>query len=261
MSRLRWYLDRLVQTISPTELIDGQDHARYQNEAQSNRIIPYNLIRDAGYEFVVIKASEASSTDPYWTQNWQGAVAAGLKVCAYHFFRSNVAGATQANYFLNATAAFRAAVSYRPVLFLDVETEDGVTASTRTNRLIAAITTLLGVPVQPGVYSSPGFWNYNIVHSTIAPYLPECWQWVAHWTSASAPQRPTGWSAERMKFWQRGISGRDSWVPPVPPGMAGRVDYDIFMGTGEELNAVLGIVEPTHEEQHQLLWSWYEETH
>jgi GH25 family lysozyme M1 (1,4-beta-N-acetylmuramidase) len=256
-----WYQGRFAAALVQAQLVDGHDHAIWQNNANGGTI-PYQTLAPAGLEFAIIKATEGTAgVDPYWTQNWQGAHAKGLRLSCYHFFRSHLSGVTQATHYLNTTAAFRAAVGYSPILVLDVETVDGVTAATRTSRVIDCINTLINAGVQVGIYSSAGFWNGNIVHATIAPYLGLVWQWVAHWTSAGAPLKPTGWTDARLKFWQQGISGVHAWCPPPPAGFLGNVDYDRFFGTLVDLDNLLGIAEPTLEEKVDILWEAHPELH
>ncbi|QAA22423.1 glycoside hydrolase family 25 protein [Sporolactobacillus terrae] len=66
--------------------IKGVDVARYQGD------IDFKKVKDAGYKFMIAKATEGSEAgsrivDPYFKKNIAGAKAAGLAVHAYHFFR------------------------------------------------------------------------------------------------------------------------------------------------------------------------------
>jgi GH25 family lysozyme M1 (1,4-beta-N-acetylmuramidase) len=167
---------------------------------------------------------------------------------------------TQANKHLAVTQNFRNTVGYKPILFCDVETLDGTSIDTRTARVIDFLNALKAAGVQRGIYSSPGFWNGNINHNMIAPILADTvspvWLWVAHWTSAALPLKPTGWTDARLKFWQKGISGQHAWCPPPPPGFAGTVDYNTFFGTLADLQSLLQVPQsmPPIDEAVTILW-------
>lgn len=237
-----YFLRNAVASLSDAVVVDGHDHSHYQNEAHEDQHIPYHLLPPAGLEFAILKTTEGVQiVDPFWTQNWQAAVEAGLYVSGYHFFRSNRGGSQQGEFSLNNFLPLVQAVDYQPILFIDVESTDGTDNRTRSNRFNAMVHYLLNAGVQVGVYSSPGFWNGNMDHGVVSSTLPLIWQWVAHWTSAPIPYSPTGWTSERMKFWQQGISGAHSWVPEPPVGFSGNVDYNVFMGTLAELEQVLRV--------------------
>lgn len=235
----------LVRDIFSLEEIEGYDVSHHQNDAQDDNAIPFALLKSLGHEFTIIKATEGTSfQDGYWTQNWQEAVAAGLRVCGYHFFRSNLGGSQQGEYALNNFLPLVQAVGYKPILFLDVESRDGVGNTVRSNRFVAMVNYLLNAGVQVGVYSSPGFWDANMDHSVVAGVLPRIWQWIAHWTSGSTPLQPRQWTSDRIRFWQKGISGVHSWLPAPPVGFSGNVDYNVFIGTSGELDEVLQVPPP-----------------
>lgn len=80
-------------TIYPTRGLDLSSH---------NGEVDFNEVRDAGYSFVILKASEGVSfIDKSFHKNYTAAREAGLKVGAYHFFRFDCDGRLQANHFLN----------------------------------------------------------------------------------------------------------------------------------------------------------------
>ena len=66
-----------------------------------NGDIDFQKVKDDGYSFVIIKASEGvSHHDSKFDINYDNARNAGLKVGAYHFFRKNTDGLNQAKNFL-----------------------------------------------------------------------------------------------------------------------------------------------------------------
>ncbi|WP_157217671.1 GH25 family lysozyme [Flavisphingomonas formosensis] len=71
--------------------IQGLDVSHHQGT------IDWQRVRKAGADFAYIKASEdGDHRDSRFTQNWQGARAAGLRTGAYHFFTLCRSGAEQA---------------------------------------------------------------------------------------------------------------------------------------------------------------------
>ena len=77
--------------------VRGIDVSHYQGE------IDWASVRSSGIQFAYIKATEGTDfKDDKFTQNWNAAAAAGIKRGAYHFFRPETSGATQAaNFILN----------------------------------------------------------------------------------------------------------------------------------------------------------------
>lgn len=68
-----------------------------------NGDIDFGALRQQGFEFVLIKASEGSGfKDPRFYANISRARKAGLKVTAYHFFRFDATGYMQALNFLHS---------------------------------------------------------------------------------------------------------------------------------------------------------------
>lgn len=71
-----------------------------------NGEVDFHAVREAGYEFVILKATEGSSfKDRRFIDNVRMARAAGLKVGAYHFFRFDAPGYMQGLNFLHSVNA------------------------------------------------------------------------------------------------------------------------------------------------------------
>lgn len=166
------------------------------------------------------------------------ALASNTQVMGYWFFRSNYAGELQWANCLNIAISLSELLGYKPVIWADVETSDGVGNSLRISRLG---TFLSGVnawnPGKAGVYSSPGFANTYLTPTPA--YINTNWQWVAHWTSAALPTQPNGWNAAMRKLWQIGYWDGFSWCPPVP-GAQPDVDRNKFFGDESALTTFTG---------------------
>src|SRR5690606_29664541 len=98
----------------------------------------YNTInnwfaKQAQNKFSVLKIGEGNSSEAD-SKLWQFAAdakASGTVVMVYWFFRSNVSGVTQWQYALAILEQLTAFLGYKPVVWADVETVDGVSNTTR----------------------------------------------------------------------------------------------------------------------------------
>src|SRR5262249_3978547 len=107
---------------------------------------------------------------------------------------------------------------------LDVEVSDGVSSSTLMSRIaewIDRIKTKTGLT--PIIYTGSGFWD-SLAARRLFPGVE---LWVAHW-GVAAPRLPSGWSD-----WTVLHHSSHGTVP----GIAGRVDPDVFHGTVADLKA------------------------
>jgi lysozyme len=200
--------------------------------------IDFPTLKANGIDFVILKVTEHTSfVDDTFKSKAEAALAAGLIVMPYHFFRGNYAGAAQAEHCINTLRAlgFLDAIEYTTIIWADVESSDGVSQSTRRNRLLAFLQTVEGKGFQGGVYSSPYYWNSLIGNVS---WIKDYWQWVAHWSNVSYPTLPYGWTQEKTIVWQNGIHPAHSWVETVI-GASGNVDHNYFFGTLERLKEIL----------------------
>jgi len=227
-------ITRLKMILATPTFIDGVDMSHW------NREHDFAKIKASGIDFVILKATEGTGwTDETWEQSWRDALDNGLVVMPYHFFRSNYGGAPQAKWCLDNIIDFLTVVDGKTIIWNDVETSDNTTNDQRRKRLYSSHITFEGSGFQSGYYSSPYMWNLLVGNVS---WVNDYHQWVAHWTSASEPALPTGWTREKTKFWQYGIYPTYSWAKPVEG--AGTVDVNRFYGTVQELHDLLGISAP-----------------
>ncbi len=200
----------------------GIDVAHFDGE------VDWAAVLEGGWSFGFAKATEgASFVDPLFSRNWEQ-MGGGATRGAYHFFRASVDAEQQARHFLKT-------VQFAPTdlpAALDVEVTDGVSGEA----LVVAVRCWLNVVASqtgrsPIIYTGPSFWSTNLDDSFGAYPL-----WIAHYTPASQPRIPVGWSDWR--FWQ--YAGGESGQVHVP-GVTGGVDADRFNGSHEELVARFGL--------------------
>jgi lysozyme len=98
---LVWYvaLPRYRPQLRPAEQL-GIDVSQHQG------VVDWSQVRQAGFDFAYLKASEGRDfTDASFASNWPAAAAAGLARGAYHFFTLCSSGADQARHFLEVLPA------------------------------------------------------------------------------------------------------------------------------------------------------------
>lgn len=223
---------RIVSSLFGGDKIRGVDLSHH-NDAD------FVAIKASGIDFVILKATEGATwVDSRFQEYWMKALDAGLLVMTYHFFRSNVDGTVQAKHHIDTIQDFLLVSGYKtPIIWFDVETEDGTTIQNRRNRLFDALTYSVSEGFQAGVYSSPYLWGKLI--GTV-DWIKNFLGWVAHWINATKPTLPAGWTEEMTIAWQNGIYPTYDWVEPVD-GVAGAVDTDYYFGTKAELEQKLGV--------------------
>jgi len=223
---------RIVSSLFGGAKIRGVD-VSHHNE------VDFYALKASGIDFVILKATEGATwVDDKFAEYWRKALDAGLLVMTYHFFRSNVDGVVQAKHHIDTIQEFLLASGYKtPVIWFDIETEDGTTITNRRNRLLDALNYSVSKGFQAGVYSSPYLWGKLI--GTV-DWIKDFLGWVAHWINAIKPSLPAGWIEEKTITWQNGIYPTYDWVEPVE-GVAGAVDTDYYFGTREDLEQMLGV--------------------
>lgn len=209
--------DAATPSTAATGAIRGVDVSVYEGT------IDWSKAAASGIKFAFVRASDGFHHDTCFAKNWSGTQAAGVLRGAYQYFRAGEDGAAQANDFMDIVTAAGAG-DLAPVA--DVETLDGVSASTLATQLAAWMSVVQsrggGTPI---IYTAPGLWNDWHMPSYGSNPL-----WVANW-AVSKPKLPTGWSD--WTFWQY---SSDSAIP----GISSRCDADLFHGTLDELKAFAG---------------------
>jgi GH25 family lysozyme M1 (1,4-beta-N-acetylmuramidase) len=231
IARVTWVLSTQVYT-------DGIDGSHWNQS--TGREMNFHIVKDNGFDFVIWKITESDwFFDETFYPAFEQATDAGLIFLPYHFNRTNKDGFDQAQWMLRKAADYLKVVDGKPILWNDVETDDGGTLSQKQNRARAFNETIVEEGFQTGNYSSKSRWE-RIMGSVPQSWVNKYFQWVADWTPNSSPRKPIGW--ERDDFWQYGISPTYSWAKHV--GTDGNVDVNRFYGTLQELKEILGITVP-----------------
>src|SRR3954466_15332307 len=178
--------------------------------------LDWGKIAGAGQVFGIAKATEGVTfKDPKFVENWAAIKSAGMVRGAYHFFRPNQSGTSQARFYLSTVGAF-AAGDLPPVI--DWETTDSIDNATDVARMQEFIDE---VKAQTGfttiIYTSARFLGTigNPAQFAAHPL------WDAHW-NVTCPNLPNAWAT--WAFWQTG--GADGM-----PGTTTTIDVNLFNGS------------------------------
>lgn len=206
--------------------VDGIDIARYQHPNGAS--IDWDAVRNDGKRYVIVKATEGRSyTNPYFRGDFSDALAAGVVHGAYHFARPDASAgdaAAEARYYVSVAGTMQGRNSLPPVL--DLEANGGLSDAAMVEWVRTWLTTVENLTGRtPMIYTGRFFWNGQTGNNTTFTRYP---LWIAHYTSASAPNLPVGWTHYTM--WQWTSSGSVA-------GIQGRVDLNRFAGTEGDLAA------------------------
>ncbi|MER5752839.1 GH25 family lysozyme [Streptomyces sp. NPDC002088] len=201
----------------------GLDVSSYQGS------VDWASVADDGASFAYVKATEGVSyTNPYYSQQYNGAHNAGLIRGAYHFALPDVSGGTaQADWFFTHGGGWSADGTTLPPA-LDIEynpygaTCYGLSTSAMVSWIKAFSTEMHSLTGRyPMIYTTTSWWTTCTGNSSaFATTNP---LWVARY-STSVGTLPAGWSAQSI--WQYADSG-------TFPG-----DQDVFNGTTAQLQAL-----------------------
>lgn len=195
------------------------DRSRYPvvglDLSSHNGLPDFDSIAAAGVRFVFLKASEGETfRDQTFIRNYAAARGAGIPVGAYHFFRFDCDGRSQAENLLEATRDCR----FELPLAIDIEEAGNPpTFSTElvVSRLEAMIATLKSAGAEVIVYTNKNGFARFLQNSFIAQDdRPDLW--ICSFTNPPLPRAT-------WLFWQH------SHISHVP-GIKGKVDLNTFNG-------------------------------
>ena len=213
-----------TRDVSADYAVVGIDVSRYQG------VIDWRRVARDGHDFAFIKSTEGRELrDPRFTRNWEEARRVGLRRGAYHFFRPEVPAPQQAINFFRHTELLPGDLP--PVL--DVEERGNLSPT----QLVKAVRKWAEMAedhygVKPIIYSGQHFYN-----RFLAGQLTEYPLWLARYDV----QAPVTVSGRSYQFWQYTDAAR-------VPGIRGRVDRNVFLGSHLDL-ALLCIPPPPSESE------------
>ncbi len=209
-------------------MVSGMDVSHFQ------LTVDWAAIAATDIRFCFMKATQgASNVDGTFARNWKGAREAGLLRGAYHFFNPSAPTAAQAESFIRTVALLEPG-DLPPALDLEVPSAwAGIATEDRARFAIEWLETVESRwGVRPIVYLSPAFASEILSNALALARYPV---WLAHYTSAAAPNVVKPW--DTWTFWQHTGSG-------TTPGVTAPVDLDRFNGSLDDLKS-LAVPQPT----------------
>ena len=169
--------------------------------------------------FAFIKASEGGTLrDPRFARNWREARKAGVLCGAYHYFQPNRDGLIQANLFTKTVPL--APGDLPPVLDVEAANFHDVAVMRReVARWLRLVEAHYGV--RPILYSNHSFYKRHL-----AKHFDNYPLWLAHY-EVERPAMPRS----KWIIWQH---SDEAYVP----GIRGVVDFNVFQGNFEALQAL-----------------------
>lgn len=213
-----------------TQFVRGLDVSHHQGE------VNWRDISLAGNVFAYVKTTEGTEfVDDRFSVNWMGMKDAGIIRGAYHFFRPSAPVEAQVKSFLT-TIGTLGINDLPPVLDLEEANtsadKDEWEALPVEQRMPLALEWLRGVEQalgrKPMIYTRSGFVKRCFGSAGALSDYP---LWIAHYTDASKPAVPVGWTD--WTIWQYSSHGQVK-------GINSEVDMDRFNGSHEELMTFVG---------------------
>lgn len=198
--------------------IEGIDVSRWQNA------VDFAAVAQSGKRFVVAKATEGIGfSDPRYSTNRSGAMAAGLAVSAYHYARPDLNPTNpqgEADWFVDQMGLAPGML----IPALDLEVAGSTTIAELQQWVGAWLDRVYArTGVRPMLYTSPAFWKKYLGDTTVFADAGYTVLWVAHWQTAGPTTPARNWSNRGWTFWQYDDCGS-------VPGIGGCVDLDRFNG-------------------------------
>lgn len=206
-----------------TEVVDirelGEEGQMGIDVSKWNGLIDWDRVQNAGIQYAIIRCGyRGSSTgalveDPYFRQNMQGALAAGLKVGVYFFTQAtNEVEAVE-----EASMALALCKDYRITYPIFIDTEgaggngraDGLDMETRTRVCQAFCETVEDAGYTGGVYGSRNWFRTRLRMDMLMDHII----WLAEYRESPV-------YGGSYHFWQYTSSGNVD-------GIEGRVDLDV----------------------------------
>ena len=172
-----------------------------------NRVIDFKRAKAAGVTEVISRVGVGFNGDPFFGRNYRRAKEQGLKVGAYYVPKWNYDAVMQAE--ACAAALDGAGWAQDGEVWIDCEVADGYSGPSLRNAVYNFLKVLETViHVRPGIYTANWWWTPNMGNTSWAKTYN---LWMAHYTTASKPLMPAGWTTWRI--WQYSESGRVDGIP------------------------------------------------
>lgn len=184
--------------------VDGEEALAHGIDISSwNGTINWQEIKDAGIDFVIIKAGSTNGNDEYFEQNYAGAKAAGLDVgCYFYTYATTVDGiSADADSFMDMIAGKK----FEYPVYLDIEddSQESLDKALLTEMCVTFIEKLQLNGYFGAIYSNNN-WLVNLLNTqTITTYFDV---WLARWTLSGEANWGSSFGT-RTGIWQYTAEG------------------------------------------------------
>lgn len=183
-----------------------------------------------------------STEGNYYTdlESQQGAVAAkaaGLIALFFHFFRRNLNGTAQFNFFKTKTAALINQIGGAKIVICDMETSDSVSNIVGNNNFKLFCNDAHAAGYKVGLYVNPAQWVSFGLGAWVNLYVD--FYLLAHWQPGNNPTLPPGLDPTKLAMQQEGVLDLHSWIQPIP-GLVPQMDANILLWTIAQMETFTG---------------------
>lgn len=212
----------------------GPDVSFYQDAPNTARQINFTQMKEAGAEFVIIRAGQNLWADQDVDFNMREAKAAGLPRGTYWFYDSRIEPKIQARLYI---ATLKGDLGELP-LFADFEENyKGPYQGWKHWYTFLEELKLLARGHEIAIYTAPYYWKANapssILNKASLEYFHQYALWIAHYTTATAPTIPLPWSASEWCLWQ--YTSKENG--PLFGAESLNIDMNRFNGSAEKFRA------------------------
>ena len=224
----------------------GIDISKWQDDNSTPQMMDFNKSREAGANYVFIKASQAAYLDPDYINNWQHAKDAGLPRGLYHFMDWSLPAITQARFFAGVLKADPGELP--PVVDFEARYNNpgkqGATVALYI--FINEVEQTIGKRIM--IYTGPSYWR-EFWDGTQTAFFGARDLWIANYY-VTKPTIPTPWKT--WKFWQYSAKGNGLLFGAESKDL----DMDWYNGTAEQFQAEYSLTQPalTIEQKVDILW-------
>jgi GH25 family lysozyme M1 (1,4-beta-N-acetylmuramidase) len=192
--------------------------------------INWQTVSNTGQRFAFAKATAGNSAPPQmidsqFVTNMVNGKAAGVLIGAYHYAYPQYNSATdEANFFLSVASNYITSGYLRPALDLEEPASGSTDYSAWADTWIQTVKSQTGV--EPIIYTTPSYASAHL-NSSLTNYG----FWIANWLG-NINSAPTTLPWSTWNFWQyNGDNPKVANDEAIVPGIAAKVDADVFNGT------------------------------
>jgi lysozyme len=214
--------------------ITGPDVSFWQDDNNTAKQIDFQKMKDAGAEFVIIRAGQNTWVDGDFEHNWHKAKEAGIPRGSYWFYDSRSSPRVQADLWSNAIGT-----DY-PECGIWADFEESYNGPYSNEKYFREFMELLQANFPPlvelGAYTGYYYWIERV---KLREYWHQYPLWIANY-GVTKPNIPPPWSADEWTFWQYTDKGDG-----LKYGAESKnIDMNFYNGDLTAFNKQFGITSP-----------------